>query len=235
MQKVLPIDASFFRIYFKNKNTGDIEALLFGQTDINDTVVKGFFIYVTPALLVENITTPGTRFNSIAFDYTNQDNTYTSMNSEIYHPVLGTYYGTRTQYRCNMNTKKCTWEYFSVLTPAPERRLSAISLRYATEDNLDQLCVQQMEYKDSKNTVLSSHVIDLVNPQGPEAFMQSTCSIDNPLWGNHYFTADDVVLRFEDTTSLTHYYINGADKTQWDKLTPTVIDPLFDASGFLLY
>lgn len=231
-----PGTTDFMRFYFRNIDTGLLQATYLAQYSDGDAI-QGIFAYVNSDALAENTGT-GKRLYAMAFDFSDSTQNALVERGENYQADLARYQTTQFHYECDSSTDDCIGEPFLIDTPPPTRDFSAGSdIRFSWNATTYQVCLATMNYDNETISTGTTYSFTATTTGLPDAseIQTDVCTLSTPLWGAHVFTVDDLLERYEDTTPVggtsLSYFVDGYAKTGWDTLTTTVIETWLDGSG----
>lgn len=225
----------YIRLYFRSSTSGLIEATYVAQTDGDANPKRGLFAYVNPERLSADAI-GNVRITAMAFDFTDESKKLLVMRQEQYQPGLGRYYAFQIHQQCDETTSTCLGEYLEIVDEAPARQIEEMNSRFSWNEATNAVCLTDVDYSSGTFATLATYGFTGPDVPDEENVTENECSVATPHWGAHVFTANDLVLRYEDTdphggTALS-YYVDGVSKSGWETLTPALIDTWLDASGF---
>lgn len=214
----------YVRFYFRNQETGFLQATYVVKLDDAQQPTRGILAFVIPAEVLDTVS-PGMRVRALAFDYANPEKNLFVLRNE----VKTLYLVLQLHTQCDTIKHQCTSEYLEIVTPPPARELrQKTNIRLTWNTDRADGCVAQMNYSLGVPEISVTYQIADTE--------QHACTPDIPFWGDHVFTASDLLFRYEDNESKggtgLDYYRDGITKDGWNQLTPDTILNWLNASAF---
>lgn len=215
-------NSDYIRFYFRNQETGLLEATYVVTTDSSNNPIRGLFAWTDTSE-----TTLGRRLFAMAFDFTNPSQNLAVIRVEKYHADLESYYTFQVHFQCDASTQNCLGEYNEILNSSTSRDLAAEGVRYSWNETTQDVCIADVDYSDG--TLRTAATYEFTGPDiSTDEVVTDSCTVTQPHWGSHIYTEADLPQH----STASQYYVDGISKTGWDTLTPSLIDTWLDASGF---
>lgn len=232
-------DDDYSRFYFIVPETGTIHATYIVKSDSDGQPVIGAFAYVrSDPTVADSGPDDDMRFLLFVYDVTDATETQFMIQEDRYSPSLETHFVELVHAQCNQGetSTDCMGEVLEIVTEAPTRTFSQFSSRFSWNESSQVICIAQTDY--SSGSLVFGTSSQLTGPEFDSSTVtENTCSVATtydddgtpfPLWGDHIFTADDLIQRYEDTNpeggTVIEYYGDGTSIDSWNTLTPALIE-----------
>lgn len=231
-------DDDYSRFYFILPETGTIHATYVVKSDASGQAVRGLFGYAKEDPTAVNDGND-IRFFTFAYDVTDTTQAELVFQEDRYSPSLDRHFVNLVYIQCNQGetSTDCVGEFLEIVTDPPTRTFSQFTSRFSWNESSQVICIAEADHTSGTGTVFGTSS-QLTGPIFDSSTMtENTCSVATtydedgtpfPLWGDHIFTTDDLIMRYEDTDpvggSVIEYYGDGTSLDAWNALTPALID-----------
>ena len=231
-------DDDYSRFYFVLPETGTIHATYVVKSDESGQAVRGIFGYAKEDPTAVNDGND-MRFFTFAYDVTDTTQAELVFQEDRYSPSLDRHFVNLVYIQCHQGetSTNCVGEFLEIVTEPPTRTFSEFTSRFSWNESSQVICIAQADHSSGTGTVFDTSY-QLTGPDFDSSTVtENTCSVATtydddltplPLWGDHIFTTDDLILRYEDTDpvggSVIEYYGDGTSLDTWNALTPALID-----------
>jgi len=222
--------SEYKKIYFVQTQTNKIQGYYIYKTDDDGVTDKGMLVFVNPKSL-EGVLTNGRRLLVMVFDFTNPLENRFVVKFDRVSKEKGSLAG-QVFMQCDEIFHNCIVEHQEISSKVPLREIKTPLVRYEWMEEAAEICVASMDYRLGSLEPRVTFEYDMV----AHTLDVDACSIETPAWGDHVFTKNDFLIRYDDAKpfggTVKDIYIDGVSKVGWEAyLTPERIDSLLNPGG----
>jgi len=226
------VNDGFINAFFYDRKTNFLFAKYSFAVDEAGYPNKGIFAaYNSKRETAEDL--KAKRVIALAYDFSYPTDSKLVMRVDRYHRIFDYNTAYQVYFQCNSELSTCIGEYQSIQTKPPLREFSDLLYRFAWNEVTNNVCLADINYggPTGGNPAELSNFASFkgaVKPKSSQVTMMD-CQIPTPIWGDHAFSPDDLILRHYDTFPVGGYGValfgDGINYEGWNRYVQPELIP----------